>query len=245
MAHYNRAPIAEAVIDLQLGFEEQPTVTHLAKYAASLRDSFPQSQRINTFALAFAASNAGEISSNTASETLGVRLTSSKGDRILQLRRQGLSYSHMQPYSEWESFAEEMRPILENFVLEFKATSVNRLAVRYINRIVVPQGVELDTYLNLSPRLIGDVSADLQGYFMQLVLPQKDLGVEYTAIVNSGLEAAPDPKAMAVLLDIDVFCTKQLAMDSAAVWDVLYQLRERKNKIFEAAITDEVRRMIE
>lgn len=245
MAHYKRAPIAEAVIDLQLGFEQQPAATHLEEFAATLRDSFPQSQRINTFALAVATSNGGEISSNAARETLGVRLTSATGSRILQLRRQGLSYSHMQPYSEWESFSEEMRPILESFVFEFKAISVNRLAVRYINRIIVPQGVDLEAYLNLSPRRPADVSADLQGYFMQLVLAQKDLGPEYTAIVNSGLEAAPDPNAMAVLLDIDVFCTKQTPMDLAAAWTVLYQLRERKNEIFEAAITDEVRRMIE
>ena len=230
---------------MHLGFDEQPSVEHLERYAGSLRDSFPHLKRINTFALSLAACDANGISSNTASQTLGVRLTNAKADRILQLRRQGMSYSHMQPYSEWETFSEEMRPLLEGFVREFKAVFVSRFAVRYINRIVVPQDVDLDTYLNLSPRLIGEVSSDVQGYFMQLVLPQKDLGPEYTAIVNSGLEAMPDPKSMAVLLDIDVFCTKEAPMELDAIWTVLRTLRDRKNKIFESAITDEVRRMIE
>jgi uncharacterized protein (TIGR04255 family) len=105
--------------------------------------------------------------------------------------------------------------------------------------------VDLDTYLNVTPRLLGDVSTHVEGYFMQMVLPQRDLGEEWKAIINTGLEPATSPDTMVVLLDIDVFCEKRHAGDDHEIWSILGQLRDRKNKIFEAAITDEVRRMIE
>jgi len=244
--HYTRAPIVEAVIDVQFDFAELPAFARLEKCARALRDTFPQAQQINAVSVALVAPSAdGDVSSNASSKSLGIRLTSIKGDRILQLRRKGFSYSHMQPYSEWETFVAEMKPYFRSFLQECEPTSISRAAVRYINRIIIPQGVNLDDYLNFSPRLIGDVSEEIQGYFMQAVLPQKDLGTDWTAIVNSGLEATADPKTMAILLDIDIFCTPKIPAGDSQFWEILSKLRDRKNKIFESAITDKVRSIIE
>ena len=245
--HYTRAPIAEAVIDLIVSFDEVPSIEKVEQFARQLKSDFPQMQRINALRMAVGQSGEdGEIQSDTSSSAIGFRLTNAKGDRVLQVRLQGLSYSHLHPYTEWETFAAEMKPLWQLYVSAFAPTAVTRLAVRYINRIAIPQGVDLDKYLNVTPRLLGELCPEVEGYFLQLVLPQRDLGEEWKAIINTGLEAAPAPDVMSVLLDVDLFCTKKITVDDdELVWAVLTQLRDRKNAIFEAAITDEVRRMIQ
>lgn len=245
--HYTRAPIAEAVIDLIVSFDEVPSIEKVEQFARQLKSDFPQMQRINALRMAVGQSGEdGEIQSDTSSSAIGFRLTNAKGDRVLQVRLQGLSYSHLHPYTEWETFAAEMKPLWQLYVNAFAPTAVTRLAVRYINRIAIPQGVDLDKYLNVTPRLLGELCPEVEGYFLQLVLQQRDLGEEWKAIINTGLEAAPAPDVMSVLLDVDLFCTKKITVDDdELVWAVLTQLRDRKNAIFEAAITDEVRRMIQ
>lgn len=246
MQHYSRAPIAEAVIDLNVSFGEMPSIDGIEQFARRFKVDFPQMQRINALSMAVGQDGeSGAVSSNTSSSPLGVRMTNAKGDRVLQVRRQGFSYSHLHPYSEWATFSAEMKPLWQRYVEEFGPKSVTRLAVRYINRIAVPLGVDLDSYLNVTPRRFTDICPDVEGYFLQLVLPQRDLGEDWRAIINTGLEAALSPDVMSVLLDIDLFCTMTVAVDEDAIWNVLNQLRDRKNEIFEAAITNEVRRMIE
>ena len=244
--HYSRAPIAEAVIDLHVTFDAMPAVGALERFAKTLVVDFPQQQRINALEMALkAAGEDGSMSSNTSTSTLGFRLTNQIGDRVLQIRRNGLSYSHLAPYTEWDSFVAEMRPLWSKFLADLAPKAVSRFAVRYINRITVPQGADLDEYLNLTPRLLEGICPDVEGYFLQLVLPQKDLGPEWKAIVNTALEGAVPPNAMSVLLDIDLFCEQNIGVGEGDVWPVLDQLRHRKNLIFEAAITDKVRSMIE
>ena len=244
--HYDRAPIAEAVIDLNVSFGEVPSIEKIEELARQFKNDFPQAQRINALSLAVGHDGQnGAISSNTSSSPIGVRMTNAKGDRVVQIRRQGFSYSHLPPYSDWENFSAEMKPLWERYVAALAPTAVNRLAVRYINRITVPQRVNLDDYLNVTPRLLSKVCPEVEGYFMQLVLPQRDLGDEWKAIINTGLEPSPSPDVMSVLLDIDLFCELTAGIKDGEVWPILEQLRLRKNDIFEAAITDEVRRMIQ
>jgi uncharacterized protein (TIGR04255 family) len=241
--HYSRAPVAEAVIDLQVSFDESgpPSMERLGELADAHREVFTQRQAINAVSMAVSSGGVTKASH----EEIGLRLNSASGDRVLQLRRLGISLSHLQPYSSWEQFSAETRPLWEQYRNAFRPMAVTRMAVRYINKISVAQSGELDAFLNLSPRTVEGMAMVVEGYFMQMVLPQADLGAGWKAIINSGIEGASAPDAMTILLDIDVYCTESVPADAPRVWEILGQLRDRKNKIFEACITDEVRRLIQ
>ena len=125
--HYSRAPIAEAVIDLHVTFDAMPAVGALERFAKTLVVDFPQQQRINALEMALkAAGEDGSMSSNTSTSTLGFRLTNQIGDRVLQIRRNGLSYSHLAPYTEWDSFVAEMRPLWSKFLADLAPKAVSR-----------------------------------------------------------------------------------------------------------------------
>lgn len=246
MPQYSRAPIAEAVIDLQVTFDEgmSPTSESLREFAARFQPEplgYSETQKINAVQMSLS----GDGATNAQRDLIGYRLSNKAGNRVLQLRKQGLSLSRLHSYSNWESFVAEFKPLWVQYAEAFSPSVVSRLAVRYINKIAVPQHINLDEYLNLSPRIKEGVGSHVEGYFMQLVLAQRDLGPDWKVIVNTGIEGSPIPEQMTVLLDIDAFCTRAVgAIDSDQIWSTLEQLRDRKNSIFESAITEEVRRMI-
>jgi len=242
--HYERAPITEAVIDIHATFDPVPSVEAIAAFGRSLKDRFPHQHAVK--ALQFAMRAQGDsLSSNTSSSGAGVRIATEQNDRVLQLRPSEFVYSHLPPYTEWPKFRDEAAELWAKVCAAFNPTRVNRTAVRYINRIVVPTRVDLDKYLNLTPRLLPHVGQDVEGYFMQLLLPQPDIDPECKCIINTGIEESTVRDCMSVLLDVDVFVPHPGGIATEAAWPLLERLRDRKNDLFEAAITDEVRRILE
>lgn len=243
--HYDRAPIAEAVIDIQATYKSSPSVRELETFSRRVQDRFPLVNAINSFAVKFAAdAEGGGLQSNATAAQLGYRLATAANDRILQVRKEGMSYSHMPPYTKWEQFLSEAQPLWNLYADAFPIDSISRLAVRFINRLQIQTGVDIDSYLTIGPRIPDAVSKHVIGFFTQLVLPAVDLGPAYKAIINIGVEPGTTAEVTGLLLDIDVFCEQPCEADGDQMWVVLEQLRRHKNKIFEASITDKVREMI-
>ena len=92
------------------------------------------------------------------------------------------------------------------------------------------------------PEISPGMSQGLSGYFMQLQLPQVDLNA--MLVLNQALIPPPAPKIVSVLLDIDLYSDSDLPSDDQGLWERFEAFHDRKNKVFEASITDRVRRLI-
>lgn len=242
--HYRNAPVAEAIIDLNFTFEEQPSLASLEGMARDLKSQFPIQQRIDQLQMAFGPDTVGKGSLPGARrEHFGVRLTTERNDRVLQLRRTGLTYSHLPPYSRWETFHGEARQYLDGYVGSFRPTMVVRTAVRYINHIAASQGGGVDEYLKLGPVVPELFGPTFNGYFMQVQVPVPEVDANCSAIVNTGVQEGSGD-SLGLLLDIDVFTTSNVSPHGDETARLLGRLREAKNKLFEACITDRVREAI-
>ena len=244
--HYSRAPIDEAVIDLHVKFETEPTMAELKAFAAGpWKPDFPVAHSINSMAIELKAGD-GEhgTSSSTSSTPQGLRLASSANDRIIQIRRNGFSFSQLRPYSDWEAFRGEMRDRWTAFANAFPPALITRLAIRTINRISVPQGTDLAKYVTLTPQVLSLAHNPIVGFFMQVMLAQSDISPTAKVIINTGIEGGVALDQMNVLLDVDLFREDEFMPDSPGMWNALEQMRIRKNEIFEASITNEVRDLI-
>lgn len=243
--HYTRAPIAEALIDLQVEFASPPPASEFQASAHKLKDRFPTSAPIHFLEMNVNGPSDGSAPSlQSGVSEVGVRLTSAASDRILQLQRRGFTYSHMAPYTQWSSFRDETAELWTQFVDRFKPSKVTRVAVRYINRIVIPAAkADPKEYFRLFPNVPDEMPQTITGCFMQLVMPQTDIAGNASAVVNFAIEPSPGPDKLSFLLDFDVFSTCELAPDSGKVWETLAQFRTRKNELFEASITDATREL--
>lgn len=243
--HYPRAPITEALIDLQVEFASPPSAEEFGSFAHDLVDRFPTSSPIHFFQMNFNGSPDGAPPSlQSGVSDVGMRLTSATSDRVLQIQRRGFTYSHMAPYTRWDTFCDETKGLWGQFVGRFRPTTVTRAAVRYINRIVIRSpSADIKEYFRLYPCVPEDIPQTITGSYMQIVMPQPDIGESASAVVNFALEPKSEPGTLSFLLDFDVFSTCRLGPESDEVWDTLSRLRTKKNELFEASITDPAREL--
>lgn len=246
MPHYNKAPIVEAVIDIQTRFKEPLKIELLEAYQAKIAERFPNKDPIQVLKVGF--NNAGDEAgwqTDFGQSLTGLRLSTTDNSRVLQLQSSGFTYSHMPVYSSWEIFEPEARDLWKIFVETCEPEAVSRCAVRFINRINIPlEQIELSDYFHLYPNIPKDIPQNVNGMFMQLQMPQMDLGARKMAVINLAVTDPEQPGQVSVLLDFDVFCDEDFNPLSEEVWESLNQFRLRKNLLFEACITNNTRELI-
>jgi uncharacterized protein (TIGR04255 family) len=78
---------------------------------------------------------------------------------------------------------------------------------------------------------------------MQIVIPLDDLNS--IALINETIIDPAVPGVVSVVLDIDIFCTDDIPDTEEDIWTFFELLRERKNNVFEACITDKARELFQ
>jgi uncharacterized protein (TIGR04255 family) len=247
-AHYRKAPIVEAVIDLRVRFDNEPTIGDLKRVAGTLKGRFPTQEDVHQVQMAL---KIGDISKKTPSSSslgqrrIGVLMRPGNGERVLQYQQGGFSYSHLAPYSDWTTFRDEARQHWDVYRRHFKPAAVVRYAVRFINRIALPQGwAGRDSFISLYPNVPESLQKSVDRYFMQLQLSQSHVASNAQLMINSALAEGDQVDGVSLMLDFDLFAPADLAVDSEEVWERLDAFRVRKNEVFEACITDQTRNLI-
>ena len=244
--HYDNAPITEAVIDIQVENVEGRGIENATMFADRLKEEFPTRLPVFQLQMGFQADMSGETDPTFLNEkqNLGWRLNSKNQTRVLQIRTNGFTYSHLPPYTNWEKFSAEAADLWAQYVQEFQPKIARRLAVRAINRLPVAEtDNSLGTILNLYPNIPDELPRDAQGIALQLQLPMKH--VDANATLNLGLFTAQvSPGEAGLILDIDLFIERPVQIGED-VFVILNKLGFAKDDVFEACITDTIRERIQ
>ncbi len=75
---------------------------------------------------------------------------------------------------------------------------------------------------------------------MTLEIPYQD---GFSVLLKQLIVPAAMPECVSVVLDIDAFQTDLNITDDREAWNKLERLRELKNEVFEACITNQTRRL--
>jgi uncharacterized protein (TIGR04255 family) len=198
-------------------------------------DGFTQ-KAIRQGLFTFELPEGSDASAAVQDSRIGFRLEGSEGSRVIQVRLEGFTFSAVRSYTSWAEFSAEAKEYFDVFREKVGATTVGRTAVRYINLIELPLAeVSFDDYLTSAPKIPSELPQGLSRFLQRVVIPfPVDRCV---AIVTQALEP-PSPSGIPVVLDIDVFSEENLQADSAQLWSVLGKLRDVKNRIFFASVTD-------
>ena len=230
-------PIREALIDIQLAVPVD--LPHVERIAEKFSARFPRKQTLREGIFELKFSKASDVTAKTHdSATIGYRLDSEDGSRVLQARVRGFTFSILKGYTAWEVLREEAHAAWGEFVAGVGDTSVTvtRVATRFINVLQLPPPpIDFDDFLTCAPRVPRDLPQVLSGFFQQITIPLPDKG--FTAIVTHALET-PTESATPVVLDIDVFHAQQYPASDDGIWHALDAAREIKNQVFFSSITD-------
>ena len=242
--HYEHAPIAEAIIELQCDLPAEVTLEDLARVVD--REVFTSESPAVFISGQIEVSPDG-IKGDTTGQQIGHLYRRSDGLRAIQSRLNGFAYSVLAPYDRWETFSSEAWEHWQTYRDIARPTKVSRLGVRFVNRIDVPQAsIEIKDYLRTSVDVSPYLPQITASYFLQVVVPL--LSFDASATITSTVAPPPSPDATSLILDIDTWRLLDISLEGDAeserLREALNELRAAKNFVFEACITDATRGLI-
>jgi uncharacterized protein (TIGR04255 family) len=178
-------------------------------------------------------------STQQASRWQGFRLTSADGRYIAQFNQDGLVFSRLAPYENWERFAPEGRRLWRVFCGLGAISEIQRLGVRFINRIPLGTPTDVNRFLRRPPQVLKDLNLPRGGFLIVTNhdLPHEPLRVEIIQTIQP--PAPPATYGHGLILDIDVITTSGFPCGDPSLDKFLVTMHWLKNKVFFALITDE------
>ncbi|MEO1401225.1 MAG: TIGR04255 family protein [Cyanobacteria bacterium J06635_1] len=240
--HYLKAPITEALLDLRVTVPPDVNLSSLLKIYKSIDEEYPHLENMLSFENNLIA--APVLTNQTKTSFTGFRFWSSDRRQICQARLDGFTFSRLAPYKDWDTLRDEARRLWDIYREFTKPQKIQRVAVRYINRLDIPLPIQdFSDYLRTIPQLSSDLPQELNDYLLQLRIPERDLG-GWLSLREAILPTPIEENIVSIVLDIDLFCEVDLQANSNEYWELLEKIRVRKNQVFEACITDKTRELI-
>ncbi len=239
--HLPRAPIVEAVIHLQTragsDWEEARVTPHIKE---SLLD-YPSVESVHSFSFNSEfrldkPAQARQISSSSSTQAygwVGLRATSLDSKYVAQFTRDGFALSRLRPYESWSEFHKEAIRLWTIHVGLAEPTEIDRLGVRFINRLELPMGnggVELDDYFVRLAHPVDEMPT--RGFFYRDVLGVPGHPYLVNVIRTVLTSETSDPLRASVLLDIDALCPAPFGADMDSIERRLADLHWLKNSVF-------------
>lgn len=234
-----KAPIVEAALGIQaraLGTWDQETV------AGRIKDALPEYAHLQSHNRVIQATRFdGQQIPHATMQNLGwmgFRIMSDSKPHVAQFNRDGFVFSRLQPYINWETFIHEALRLWSVYSEMATPTQVERLHLRYVNRIDLPLGnMKFEEYIDPAPRPPRDMSLPFYGFLHQDVLgvPGTDYSINITRTVQTPQE--PSSQGLGLILDISVMTMQPFEQTLDAMNRRLPEMRWLKNEVFYGSIT--------
>lgn len=231
------APIVEAVIHwrgrCQPGIAEGALRDHLQ---AALPD-YPASRRLQQLHGKLDLGPDAVAHPPTA-QWLGLRLDSRDGRYIAQFTRDGFVFSRLAPYENWSRFAGEALRLWRVHAEALGVREIERLGVRFINRIAPAAPFDLAGVLRMPPAAPQALSLPIEDFLHRdtFCVPHTPYRV---SIIQASQPPTPADGRPGLIVDVDAFAAGAMDVEEATIREHLENLRWLKNKAFYALLTDE------
>jgi uncharacterized protein (TIGR04255 family) len=163
-----------------------------------------------------------------------------ENQHVAQFTSTGAVFSRLEPYEKWESFQTEAMRFWDIFLEVAVPTTIQRLGVRYINRVFLKSGENPSTYLKIMPSALAELGLSTESFFYQdtYQIPGYPYYVNWVRTIQEQPSDSVDYQHPALIIDIDVFTINELiASDRESLVKHLCKMRWIKNKIFFSCIT--------
>lgn len=238
--HLDNAPIIEAVLDidcvLPVSFQLQD-VEGAAR--DSLRGEYPKfrTQFLLQHSVKHPADGPAEVSGSKALQALQFLKEDEK--QLVQLRRNGFSFNRLTPYDSLDAYLPEIERTWNAYRELAGPTSVRRISLRYINRLLFPVdggSLRLSDHLRQAPQLPEGPKLAFTGFLHKHQAVEEGTGNK-VAIVIASQPVVNDE--LPVILDITASRDCRLQPDRwDEIRDAVLALRSLKNLVFKRSLTE-------
>lgn len=236
--HLERAPITEALVDIQVENAEL-SLSGLSQAFEDLNFGYYLKGQIAQRKFEFRLTSDGQPAETTAeSEQIGLRLHSDDEKYVAQCRVNGFTLSRLPPYEDWQALVHETRRLWNIYRERTAPKRVVRVATRFINNLQLPlqHGESFQKYLTKFADVPEDMPQALTAFFQRFQL--KDVSTGASVNLTLALDPVSFSGPVPVIIDIDAFYVENLEPGNDKLWQMVEDLRNLKNRCFFGALTD-------
>jgi len=232
-------PIVEAVVDIECDMPPGQVIDSLEGQARErFRAGYPKIQKVflQEHKVDLKSGQQPSVSISKAVRTLQFMHNDEK--QIVQLRTEGYSFNRLAPYRTLDDYLPEVESTWASFRELAGPVQIKFVRLRYINRIMIPiakEGVELDDYFKVGPRLPDGAGLTFVGFLNQhrarepetghlvnIVLTDQPREGNYLPVIFDNAVTAPGPRE---------------PEDWPWIIDKIRLLRTLKNHVFRETLT--------
>lgn len=232
--HLAKPPIVEALIDFQVRFDELPTIEVLRDVTSLIKEEFPSIEERNR-----ARFNFSNPKNSIDKDILGFVARTEDKEYAVQIMKDRFTFSRLAPYTDWDDLCEHTNRIWRIYRETVQPKRIVRLAVRYINQLLLPSPIQdFSLYINNAIEIPDGLPQGLSEYMTRLIIPDPESGA--VASVQQNLNGITNDERVSIIFDIDAFKSIDIDTDNEEqIWSNLELLHEYKNRIFFKSLTKE------
>lgn len=245
--NFRNSPITEAIFDIRVSLPSETTLEDLEEFQKEVKTDFPNKEpRISL---------TGSLNIEAITEAIplsssrdGWILVSGDSKRIAQTRLDGFTFSRLKPYENWNKFYSEAYKLWQNYAKTACPQKINRVALRYINRIEIPfsEPLNLKDYIRTTPEVSNELPVTIVDQFMRLVIVHEKY-LPSQAIVTQAIDKNSDQNILPIIFDIDVFQEVSVSPEDDNKIKSFFEenLRSFRNEIFFGSITNKAKELFQ
>ncbi|MEP2775339.1 MAG: TIGR04255 family protein [Luteolibacter sp.] len=243
------APIIEAIISFQCDPKPGLSMDALdSEVRKSFDTGYPNIETLKAqkFEFAFGPEIQADVQPVSGMESVeAYRLSSTDRKQLIQLRADAMHFNRLARYTSLDNYKEDIAAAWNIYREIFQPIVVNKISVRYINRIELAfrdplqKTIELGDYFTTSPANIPGNGLALTGLFQSfsLLCPKSKAIAKTTISTEKTTECGGS-----LLLDIEASLNvSSPPNDFSEFEEILEILRDLKNQIFQSTLTDRCR----
>ncbi len=250
-AHYERRqyrhpPISEALCEVRFapeGAAWNATVPGL--YYEQIRDAYP------TIPAPPVAPPSIQLTGGLPMQQIvmgqiqvGAQFTTEDGSSTVSLTADNLAVAITAPYPGWEDFGPRITRAIEAYSALELPTRVNRVGLRYVNRIRIPgEPIELPEYFNNPPVTPDGFPDHLVGVFARWESTYDD--DDSVRLIYTFSNVSNDERIAEFIVDLDVIQTFDQPIEPREIEPLILELKRRETAAFEAVIRDSLRELFD
>jgi uncharacterized protein (TIGR04255 family) len=242
---YRNPPIEEAVCEFRFAPGPAWNLTVPGLFYEKVKDSYtgePRQQNLIATEI-----QPGHEPTNSEikvrQEMIKLLIPSSDNQRLVGVGPDVLSVHVLRPYKGWDEFSQRIDQVFEDYTEVAKPIGINRIALRYINRIVIPstQPIELIEYFTIATHIPEGLPSRISGFLTRIESHYEDIPIK---LVLTFADAIAPVEQSEFILDLEIsqdWVDKPLPLQE--VHSNLYELKQRAWQAFETLITDRTKEL--
>jgi uncharacterized protein (TIGR04255 family) len=235
------APIVEALLDIQVQLPKEKDLKMLHTLFEEVKNKYPLEKKRFKFSGTIEFKAQEELAKSSVSNTQvdGYLYYSEDKSKVFQARLNGFTFNKHKPYQSWSALKKEAKQLWLLYIKVVEPVTINRIALRYINKIPLKIPFTPSNYFKTLPSLANGLDYKMNNLFSQISITNHKINAKANiteAVETTGIDTA------LFLFDIDVY--QQGDFNESEIWNIFENLRDFKNKIFFESITERTLKLL-